>query len=262
MAFKRLIAVLCVKNDMVVKSYGYNCWRPAGKLIPALRNLDRWRVDEILVLDISRSGSLNWAILSAIRDSKISTPVIFGGGIRTREDALKVIASGCDRIVVETLLFKEPDVIDSIANTIGIQAIIGSLPISTNNGQVRSSLSHIDGIPSKWRDIHTIEEIWEFYYAMPISEILAIDAVNEGSQGFFSLTTTDSIKEILRSYQHKSVIWFGGIDDSIGRDLLLLPSTVGIALGNMNFEREVSFFHNRHELSKGRFNSWIRRIKK
>ena len=53
MAYKRLIAMVPVRNGQVVLSYGYARHRPAGRLDTVLKNLDRWGVDEITVMDIS-----------------------------------------------------------------------------------------------------------------------------------------------------------------------------------------------------------------
>ena len=54
----RIFGVVCVKENIVVKSIGFNNFRPAGNIISALQNLEDWQVDEIIVLDISRSNKL------------------------------------------------------------------------------------------------------------------------------------------------------------------------------------------------------------
>ena len=66
MASKRLVASIFVKHGQVVKSYGYDFWRPAGDLVTVLEYLDAWSVDEILVTDISRTGRLDKQVLEGL----------------------------------------------------------------------------------------------------------------------------------------------------------------------------------------------------
>ena len=45
-------------------------------------------------------------LLKNISKENISTPIIYGGGIRNAEDAVNVIKSGADRVLIETLVYK------------------------------------------------------------------------------------------------------------------------------------------------------------
>ena len=81
MAFKRLIAFVPIQNGQVVMSYGYLRHKPAGSLGTVLQNLDRWGIDEIAVVDISRGRNRpDFSILEQIRVSAVRTPIAFGGG--------------------------------------------------------------------------------------------------------------------------------------------------------------------------------------
>ena len=55
MAKKRIIANVIIKNNQVVQSFGYHNYLPIGKPEIILKNLDRWKADEILVNVIDRS---------------------------------------------------------------------------------------------------------------------------------------------------------------------------------------------------------------
>jgi imidazole glycerol-phosphate synthase subunit HisF len=136
MASKRLIATLTVRDGRLVKSYGYASTRPAGDLRTALRTLDRWSADEILVLDISRRPSLDPVVLDAIARAEISTPLAYGGGIRSPEDLLRLMELGCDRFVVESLLFAASPVLDQLCDLAGRQALIGCVPLRKNAGGI------------------------------------------------------------------------------------------------------------------------------
>jgi cyclase len=226
MAFKRIISTILVKDGMVVKSYGYRSWQPAGKLRSALQNLNRWQTDEILVIDISRRAGLDPEVLRDITSAGISTPLVYGGGIRTEEDIHRLLDVGCDRMVLESLALDEPDRIHEMANLVGSQALIGSLPFVTTPQGI-----HL------WQDVaRGVGEILSHYETLPISEILLIDAAHEGFAGKGHAAIESCIDTFPGS---KGIIWFGGLDESIATRLLRHHRTVAVAFGNVNFEREL-----------------------
>ena len=129
LAFKRLLGVITVKDGRVVKSYGYRFWRPAGGLGTALKNLDRWQVDEILVLDISGRVAPDPALVLEIKNSQIATPLTYGGGIHQPEHVDALLAAGCERFVLETMAWKCPERVARLADRVGAQALIASIPL-------------------------------------------------------------------------------------------------------------------------------------
>jgi cyclase len=257
MAFKRIVGVLAVKEGQVVKSYGYNFWRPAGGLRTALMNLDRWLVDEILVLDISRNGKVDSRIVREIKASKISTPLAYGGGIRHHQDVDCLLAAGCERFVLETMLFQFPDRVYGLSEKVGAQALIASLPLTAGadgtwlvNGPYATNLK----IPNSELEAGSLCRKCNDW---PIAEVLAIDSFNEGNAGTFSLVSEDGRHPL--SELKKGIIWFGGIDFQQAAFLLELPSTVALGFGNINFEREIACSSLRRPLLRTRAGSLVRR---
>lgn len=259
MASKRLIASIFVKDGIVVKSYGYNFWRPAGHLATALQNLDRWAVDEIVVLDISRNGRIDKRILGEIKKSKISTPLVYGGGIRSNDDIHELLNVGCDRMVLETLLIGHEKVLDEIADTVGNQALIGSLPLTHVNGNLFTNFKSFDH--NNQNTSHSrlsITEALEMYRKLPISEILAIDSDNEGNYGSFYQKLFLEVSNLMKSENDKNLIWFGGLDIPKSIELLKFSKTVGIVFGNVNFEFELKIPFIRQELLRSEASSVLR----
>ena len=85
---KRMIGTIVVKNGQAVQSFGYQNYLPIGKPRCLAENLDRWGVDEIIILSIDRSKynlgpDLN--TLKEIANEGIKTPLIYGGGIFNSE---------------------------------------------------------------------------------------------------------------------------------------------------------------------------------
>jgi cyclase len=228
MAFKRILGVLAVRDGRLVKSYGYRLWRPAGGLVTALRNLDRWGTDEIVLLDISRRTTLDPEVLQQIRTARVATPLAYGGGIRHVDDVSRLLDVGCDRFVVESLLFNAPETVHRLADLAGRQALIASLPL-VKTGSGGPAIWRPDGLLpfADWR---------ERLCALPVSEYFVTAVETEGREGSFP----KALPECLAGFPAGSVIWFGGLDLRSARACLALPETVGVAWGNLLHERELA----------------------
>ncbi len=220
---KRLIGVITVKDNIAVQSFGYQKYLPLGKPEILVKNLDRWGVDEILVNVIDRSEKNlgpDFNILNKIKKFKITTPLIYGGGINSFEEANNVIKNGADRILVENLFYDKSNDIKKISNKIGSQSIIMSLPLTVYNNE----LFQFDyKIKKKIQLKKSFLNCFNF-----VSEILIIDYENEGLENKFN-------EKIIEKFpvSEKSVIVFGGVhgDEKIRR--LLNKNNIGaIAIGN------------------------------
>jgi imidazole glycerol-phosphate synthase subunit HisF len=257
MAFKRLVGVIAIKDGQVVKSYGYRSWRPAGRLMTALRNLDRWLADEILILDISRRDYINLEAIEEIHRARISTPLTYGGGIFSAEDLDTLMAAGCERFIVERMLFRSPDQIFQLADKVGAQALIASLPLaSRGNGRWQVDPNYAAHLGVATTDLD-MDAICDRCNALPVSEVLVIDSENEGCAGQFSLYSEGDAFP-LASLQ-KGIIWFGGIDERIAASLLKLPASVAVGIGHLNLEKELAIKRVRQYLLKNSCSGMVRR---
>lgn len=237
MAYKRLIAMVPVLRGQVVLSFGYLRHQPAGKLDTVLKNLDRWNVDEIVLIDITPDLTQpDYRLLDQIRMSSVRTPVAFGGGIRNAGHALRVIELGCDRVVVETLLWESLAEIASISAAIGQQAVIGVAPlVMLPAGLHAQRAGHDVCVP--WREFESR------IVNASISELMLVDRAHEG------LPSSHRISEHvpIRAAGPK-IIWFGGIGDDQAASLLGRHDTVGVAVGNAFLRRELAAWHLRQRI--------------
>ena len=237
MAFKRIIATVLVKDGLVVKSYGYQQWRPSGNLLTSLRNLDRWCVDEILVIDISRKEKIDNEIIKQINEANISTPLIYGGGIRNIEDVFKVLEIGVDRILLEKLVIDQNfDEIKRISEYIGEQAIIASLTLSKFKSKFIPWSYKYQNLKNNYHV--DLKNLMKQINLLPISELFIIDERNEGKKSQFSLELSNLVDSLELSFS-KKIIWFGGIDEVIAKELIKRKDTVAVAFGNNNYEEEL-----------------------
>lgn len=242
MTFERLIGMVAVRDGRAVKSYGYERWQPAGGIRSALLNLDRWGVDEIVLIDVSRRHHLDPNVLAELSHTRLTTPLTYGGGIRTLDDVQSVLAVGADRILIESLMWSAPAEITRIAEVIGGQAIVASLPVEVSADGEATVWAPADpeprASPSPTRP-RSVPSWVDRIGSLPCEEVLVTDVRAEGHPGGFSAQLADRVGPELQRVG-RPVIWFGGIDHAVARSLLAREGTTGVAVGNILYEEELA----------------------
>lgn len=126
---KRIIGVLVVREGIVVQSVGFREYLPVGRPAIAVEYLNRWGIDEIVLLDISatRQGRApDFRMIEAVAPES-QVPLAVGGGIRSVEEIERIIHSGADKIVLNTAAACDPALISEGARRFGSQCVVVSI---------------------------------------------------------------------------------------------------------------------------------------
>src|ERR1043165_656450 len=126
MLAKRIIPCLDVNRGRVVKGMSFVNLVDAGDPVEQARRYDREGADELVFLDITASSdsrALVYDMARRVADT-IFIPFTVGGGIRTVEDMRRMLASGADKVSVNTAAINEPAIITEGARAFGSQAIV------------------------------------------------------------------------------------------------------------------------------------------
>ena len=107
---KRLVGVVVVRDGLAVQSIGFHRYLPIGIPEIVVSFLDRWGIDEIMVLDISatREQRLDTALVAKVSRS-CQVPITYGGGIRRAEDIRPVSSRRGPTRCSSTRRFAGPD---------------------------------------------------------------------------------------------------------------------------------------------------------
>jgi imidazole glycerol-phosphate synthase subunit HisF len=238
---KRFVGVITVRNGLVVQSFGYRRYLPVGHPAVVAENLDRWGVDEILVLAIDRSAKglgPDFELLRALGKLPLSTPLTYGGGIRNVEQASLVVQAGAERVCVDTALHGDFGALREISIHIGSQALVASLPL----GIVASEVQWYDHVArTQGAADGAMARIFEDGL---ISEALVIDWQHEGMRNGFEL-------DLLRRFPLPGVplIAFGGLSETAQiEEVLGMPHVVAVGVGNFLNYTEHSVQHYKERL--------------
>jgi len=228
---KRLIGVVTVRKGWAVQSFGYNRYLPLGKPECVVENLDRWGADEILVQVIDRSIEgigPDYELLEKLASLGLGTPLIYGGGIHSVEEGLRVIQCGADRMTVDSLLYDDLSEVRGLSEQLGAQAIIASIPMTMGaNGSELFNYKFNTTAPFT-------KSLGEIIDQGVVSEILLIDSLHEGMSTSFDNSLVD-----LFPFKKVPLIVFGGISCAMQMtELLSQQNVVAVAVGNFLNYRE------------------------
>jgi cyclase len=131
---KRIIPVLLLKNNGLYKGVGYDKYVYIGDPINAVKIFNDMEVDELIFLDIE--ASKNNKVISQEFVEKLSEecfmPFSVGGGIKSLEDAKKLISAGAEKIILNNWAVNNPEIITEISNSFGSQSIVVAVDTKKN----------------------------------------------------------------------------------------------------------------------------------
>jgi cyclase len=128
----RLIAVLIVADGRVVQSIRF---RHTNAIhydpIHAIESFNKWSVDEIVLLNVSRSnkGKDAFAAITERMSRICFVPLTVGGWIDEEDYAQLILRSGADKIVLNTALADGPQLVRRLADRYGRQCIVASIDV-------------------------------------------------------------------------------------------------------------------------------------
>lgn len=126
MVSRRIIACLDVAGGKVVKGVRFASHRIVDEIVPlALRHRDAG-ADELVLYDIGASPAERcvdptWVERVA---REIDIPFCVAGGIRSVDDARRVLCAGADKISVNSPALERPQLIEELAETFGCQCVV------------------------------------------------------------------------------------------------------------------------------------------
>src|SRR5918993_928353 len=126
MLTKRIIACMDVRDGQVVKGVQFQQLRHAGDPAELARRYNAEGIDEVVVLDITATLEGRQALARTIASvaKEIFLPLAVGGGIRSEDDAAAAIDAGADKVSLNTAALRSPQLISTLANRYGSQAVI------------------------------------------------------------------------------------------------------------------------------------------
>lgn len=125
----RVIPCLDVDGGRVVKGVNFVDLVDAGDPVELAARYDAQGADELVFLDITASSDARDTIVEVARRAaeEVYIPFTIGGGIRSVEDARRLLRVGADKIAVNSAAVDRPEVLTEIAEEFGSQCVVASI---------------------------------------------------------------------------------------------------------------------------------------
>lgn len=126
MLAKRIIPCLDVKDGRTVKGVNFVGLRDVGDAVALGAKYAADGADELVYLDISASSEQRTTFCTLVERiaAEINIPFTVGGGIRSVDDAARLLDAGADKISLNTAAIANPRLIDDIAGRYGSQFVV------------------------------------------------------------------------------------------------------------------------------------------
>ena len=126
MLAKRIIACLDVADGRVVKGVNFLELRDAGDPVELAARYNAEGIDELVFLDVAATNENRNTMIDLVTRTarEVFIPLTVGGGIRTVDDARKVLHAGADKVSVNSAAVWRPELICELSQEFGSQAVV------------------------------------------------------------------------------------------------------------------------------------------
>src|SRR3954454_3013379 len=126
MLAKRIIPCLDVDAGRVVKGVKFFDHVDAGDPVEQARRYQSDGADELVFYDISASHEGREIMADLVRRvaESVFMPLCVGGGIRTLDDATRLIQAGAEKVSLNSAAVKNPKLLSDVAEKFGAQACV------------------------------------------------------------------------------------------------------------------------------------------
>ena len=186
---RRVIPCLDVADGRVVKGVRFQNLVDQGDPAESALRYAEQGADEIVFLDIGaapegRDTRLDWVERTA---RQVFIPLTVGGGVRSEDDAHRLLRSGADKVGINSAAVENPDLIAALARRFGSQCVV--LSVDALGGEVVTRGGrHPTGLDA----LAWIREGVE----RGAGEILLTSIDRDGTKGGYDV---DLIQEVVRS---------------------------------------------------------------
>jgi cyclase len=118
----------------VVKGVRFRELRDAGSPVELAARYADQGADELVLLDISATPEGRGNALSTVRAVRqaLAIPLTVGGGVRSIEDAERLIEAGADKVGVNSAAVERPELVAELADQFGRQCITLAVDVLRN----------------------------------------------------------------------------------------------------------------------------------
>ncbi len=193
----RVIPCLDVKDGRVVKGVQFVDLVDAGDPVEAAIAYDAAGADELCFLDITASHENRGTILDVVRRTAEACfmPLTVGGGVRSIDDIRRLLASGADKVSINTAAVSDRQFVKDAAEKFGDQCIVVAIDAkrvsAPGEGGRWEIFTHGGRKPTGIDAVDYAREV----VALGAGEILLTSMDRDGTRAGFDIALTRAIAD-------------------------------------------------------------------
>ncbi len=193
----RVIPCLLVHEGGLVKTVSFKDPKYVGDPINAVKIFNEKEADELIVLDIDatvKGAEPDYKLISDLA-MECRMPLCYGGGVRTAEQAKRIIGLGVEKVALSAAAIEDPDLITRIAKEIGRQSVVVVLDVKKRLLSKTYDVYIHNGKKNTKRDVYEVAAQVESLGAGELV-INSIDA--DGRMSGYELALAKKIRELVK----------------------------------------------------------------
>ena len=130
----RIIPVLLLNDNSLVKSIRFKKFQYIGDPMNAVKLFNEFKADELVFLDISATKEDRLVSLDLVKavGEEANMPFAVGGGIKSLKDIQEIISHGAEKVILSSHAIKKPTFIKEASNAFGTSTIVVCIDVKKN----------------------------------------------------------------------------------------------------------------------------------
>jgi imidazole glycerol-phosphate synthase subunit HisF len=190
----RVIPCLDVDAGRVVKGVNFVGLRDAGDPVELAARYDAEGADELVFLDITASAEARDTIVEVARRAaeQVFIPFTVGGGVRSVDDARRLLRAGAEKVSVNTSAVARPELVSELAEEFGTQCVVVAIDARrAGNERDFEVYTHGGRLPTGLDAVSWAAEVAE----LGAGEILLTSMDRDGTRDGFDIELTRAVVE-------------------------------------------------------------------
>jgi cyclase len=154
---KRIIPCLDIKEGRTVKGVNFEGLRDAGDPVALAKLYSEAGADELVFLDITATIEKRDTLVELVKRvaEQVNIPFTVGGGIKSVDEAIRLLKNGADKISVNSSAVKRPELLNELSAQFGNQCVVlavdarpvnGIWKVFVNGGKIETEFNLLDWV--------------------------------------------------------------------------------------------------------------------
>lgn len=190
----RIIPCLLVRNGGLVKTTAFKDPKYVGDPINAVRIFNEKEADELVVLDIDATvhkAEPDFKMVARLA-AECRMPLCYGGGVKTAEQARRIIGLGVEKIAISSAAIEASILVSQVAQEIGGQSVVVVIDARMDSRTGKSMVWTHNGTRAAGR---TVIDVAQEAEALGAGEIVVNSIDRDGTMSGYDLSLARSVRQ-------------------------------------------------------------------